>query len=194
MKKLTSIRNFWSLNTDEAVATGILRSNTKKEIEVFMPLNSQMKDIDLVLVNIKNKKTVTIQIKGSKAYKPTPGEIKKFGDGSGSWISVKKESIVNSSADYFIFLLYVIEQFDKDKSGRLYIEPYTVVIKTKELIKKLEKYKKVSKSGIYQFYFWTNPGKSEVFDRRDLKINNNYGYYSEFLDEKGFKKLNNDLN
>lgn len=43
---MTAYKNFWSLNTDEAVVTGILRENTDKEIEVFMPLNAQMKDLD----------------------------------------------------------------------------------------------------------------------------------------------------
>ncbi|MCX6756249.1 MAG: hypothetical protein NTX85_02835, partial [Candidatus Nomurabacteria bacterium] len=185
--------NFWSLNTDEAVVTGILRSNLNKDVEVFMPLNSQMKDVDLALVNVKSKKTLTIQIKGSKAYKPTKSEINKHGQGSNTFISVKKEAIKNSTADYFIFLLHIIEQFDKDENGRLYIEPYTVIIPTKELINKLENYKNVSSSGAYRFYFWVNPRKSEVFEWRDLKIQDQYGYYNEFLDEKGFEKLNNNL-
>jgi hypothetical protein len=38
-----SYKNFWSLNTDEAVVTGILRDETPKEVEVLMPLNAQMK-------------------------------------------------------------------------------------------------------------------------------------------------------
>ena len=43
MNKVTSIRNFWSLNTDEAVVTGILRSNLNQEVEVFMPLEKVWK-------------------------------------------------------------------------------------------------------------------------------------------------------
>lgn len=191
--KSTSIRNFWSLNTDEAVVTGILRSNTAKHVEVFMPLNSQMKDVDLALVNIKNKKTLTIQVKASKAYKPSPSDIKKFGEGSGSWISVKRDAIEKSSADYFIFLVSVIEQFDKNDSGRMYIEPHTVTISTKDLLTKLAKYKKASKSGVYQFYFWTNPGKHESFDWRDTKVSGDFGYFNDYLDEKGFALLNKNI-
>lgn len=42
-------KNFRSLNIDEAIVTWILRAKTKKDIEVLMPINSQMKDIDLIL-------------------------------------------------------------------------------------------------------------------------------------------------
>ena len=56
-------KNFWSLNTDEAVVTGILRGSTEKNTEVLMPINAQMKDIDLVLYNVENRKNITIQVK-----------------------------------------------------------------------------------------------------------------------------------
>ena len=49
-------KNFWSLNTDEAIVAGILRDETLKNVEVLMPLNAQMKGIDLFLMNLKNKK------------------------------------------------------------------------------------------------------------------------------------------
>ena len=75
-------KNFWSLNTDEAVVAGILRDETTKNIEVLFPLNAQMKGVDLVLMNIENKKSVTVQIKGSRAYEPRKSEIKKYGAGS----------------------------------------------------------------------------------------------------------------
>ena len=191
MNKVTSIRNFWSLNTDEAVVTGILRSNLNKEVEVFMPLNSQMKDVDLALISSRDRnKTITIQVKGSKAYKPKKEDINKFGEGSGTWISVKKEAIKTSNADYFVFLLYVIEQFDESGDGRLYVEPHTVIIPTKKLIKKLDKYKNPPGLDKYQFYFWVNPKKLEVFDRRDLKNKDVYGYYNDFLNKKGLEILN----
>lgn len=63
-------KNFWSLNTDEAVVTGILRDGLEKDIEVFMPINAQMKDLDLMLFNVKNKKSISIQVKVSRAYEP----------------------------------------------------------------------------------------------------------------------------
>ena len=52
-----SYKNFWSLNPDEAVTTGILRNYLKDEMGVFMPLDAQFKDIDLLVTNLKNKKS-----------------------------------------------------------------------------------------------------------------------------------------
>ena len=49
---MVAYKNFWSLNTDEAVVTGILRENTSKETDVLIPINAQMKDIDLILMNV----------------------------------------------------------------------------------------------------------------------------------------------
>jgi hypothetical protein len=60
-------KNLWSLNTDEAVVVGFLRSYTSRNIEVLMPANAQMKDIDLVVMNMSSKKSLTIQVKGSRA-------------------------------------------------------------------------------------------------------------------------------
>lgn len=187
--KIKSIRNFWSLNQDEAVVSSLLRDNLK-DVEVYMPLNSQMKDIDLALIGSKNKKTITIQVKGSKTFKPEKKGIKEYGEGSGGWIQVKKDSIKNSVADYFVFQLYAIEQCDIE-IGRLIVEPYVIIIPTKELIIKLEKYKNASKSGVYHFYFWVNPKKKEVFDYRDLKNKGkgNSEHFDEFLNEKGLERL-----
>lgn len=50
-------KNFWSLNTDEAVVSGILRDQTNKNLEVLMPMNAQMKGVDLVLMNVDTKKS-----------------------------------------------------------------------------------------------------------------------------------------
>ena len=105
-----SYKNFWSLNMDEAIATGILRYHTLKNVEVFMPANAQMKDIDLVLLNIDNKKVRTMQVKGSRAYKPSSSEIKKFGRGNSGWFTISKNKIHKSKVDYFTFIVYVMEE------------------------------------------------------------------------------------
>ena len=96
-------KNFWSLNTDEAVVTGILRDSTHKNVEVLMPANAQMKDTDLVLMNVDNKKAVKIQVKGSRAYEPSKSDILKYGDGSASWFYFKKEVVQKSTADFLFF-------------------------------------------------------------------------------------------
>lgn len=175
-------KNFWSLNTDEAVVTGILRENASKDADVLMPINAQMKDIDLVLMNFKNRKTATIQVKGSKAYEPTKNETKKNGEGSNGWFFLKEEVVHESKADYFIFLVYVISEDKKD--GRRYIEPHTITIPTSKLKELCLKYKKPHPDR-YSFYFWVNLNKKVAFDWRDEQYD-----LTEYLDKTGFEILN----
>ena len=136
---MKSYKNFWSLNTDEAIVTGILRDVTNKNVEVFMPINAHMKDIDLILVNTKNKKTKTIQVKGSRAYEGNKKQIERYGYGSYSWIDIKKKVIDNSIADYFIFLIYTLEQFNEKKKGKIYIKYHTITISKTKLKEKVNK-------------------------------------------------------
>jgi len=177
---MVAYKNFWSLNTDEAVVTGILRENTPKEVDVLMPINAQMKDVDLVLMNFSNKKTITIQVKGSKAYEPKKKEREKYGDGSTGWFFLKKDIIQRSEADYFIFLVYVISE---ERNGRRLIEPHTITIPTEKLKELCSKHKKPHPDR-YSFYFWVNPKKKIAFDFRDEEFD-----VTEYLDKNGFGKL-----
>jgi len=178
-------KNFWSLNTDEAVVCGILRDETAKNIEVLMPLNAQMKGIDLFLINIKNSKTLSIQVKGSKAFEPKKKETEKYGDGSTGWFFLHEDVIFKAASDYFIFLVYVIVQ--SSKTGRRHIEPHTIAIPTNKLKELVSKFKNPHPRN-YSFYFWVNPREKKAFDFRDK-----YYDVSEFLDEKGFAKINKEL-
>lgn len=186
-------KNFWSLNTDEAVVTGILRSETKKAVEILMPINAQMKGIDLVLMNVENKKTISIQVKGSKAYEPKKSESKSFGEGSGGWFFLHKDVIQKATADYFIFLIYVIEQ--SEETGRRYIEPHTITIPAKEICKLSLNHKILHETkggGRYSYYLWVNPQKKEAFDFREIRGGHRYDL-SEYLDRKGFEKMSKKL-
>lgn len=178
-------KNFWSLNTDEAVVTGILRDCTPKNIEVLMPLNAQMKGVDLVLMNVENKKTLTIQVKGSRAYEPREEETREYGEGSIGWFFFSKEVVEKSTADYFIFLVYVIEQDFKD--GRRFIVPHTITIPTGKLKELARENKNTLGSGKYNFEFWINPKEKKAFD---IKEKDNKYFVSDYLDKKGFDKLN----
>jgi hypothetical protein len=200
IKKIRSYKNLWSINTEEAIVAGILRAETKKDVEVFIPLNAQMKDIDLILVNTKNKKIKTIQVKGSKAFEKCnkkPLKDKDYSYGSFGWIDVKKNVIDNekSIADYFIFLIYVIEQFNKSDKRKILIKPHTITIPKIELKKKLDKYKKTSSKGIYRFHIWINPKTNKAFDFINFKDKTieKKEYYTKFLDEKGLLRLKNEL-
>lgn len=178
-------KNFWSLNTDEAVVTGILRDETSKDIEVLMPINAQMKDVDLVLMNFESKKTKTIQVKGSRAYEPKRGEIDRFGKGSAGWFMFSQKVIDEATADFFIFLIYILEE---NKFGRREIVPHTITIPTSKLKKLYLKFKTVGKSGKYNSIFWIDYEKKQVFD-----LNSRNLVLSEYLDEKGFEILRKEL-
>lgn len=179
-------KNFWSLNTDEAIVTGILRDSTPKNVEVLMPLNAQMKDTDLVLMNVDNKRSLKIQVKGSRAYEPRKSEVLKYGAGSTGWFFFKKDIVHKNTADYFIFLIYVLE-VDK-KLGRRIITTHTLTIPTSELVELCVKYKQVGVGDRYNFYFWINPIDNKAFEFRDKTFDT-----TKYLDKNGFDKLNQEL-
>ncbi len=179
-------KNFWSLNTDEAVVAGILRNGTNKQVEVFMPLNAQMKGVDLLLMNIKKRKSVTLQIKGSRAYEPRKSEIDKNVHGSAGWFYFSHDVIYKATADYFIFLVYVIEQ--SPKTGRRAFYPHIVAIPTKKLQSLVRLYKKEGATKMYNFFLWVNYKKKEAFDFRDKKY-----FLSAYLDKKGLDLLNKEV-
>lgn len=178
-------KNFWSLNTDEAVVSGILRNETHKDIEVLMPMNAQMKGIDLVLMNVKTKKAVTVQVKGSKAFEPKKIELNRYGHGNAGWFNLEKKTILKATADYFIFLIYVIEE--DVKAGRRTLSPHSIVIPTKKIQELTTKHKKTDGERL-NYYFWINPKNKEAFDYRDKEF-----HVSDYLDKAGFKKLNSEL-
>jgi hypothetical protein len=181
----SSYKNFWSLNTDEAVVTGILRDKTKKDVEVLMPLNAQMKGVDLFLLNVKNRKTLSVQVKGSKAFEPNKNELKNYGHGNVGWFYLEEKTIFNATADYFIFLIYVIEE--DMKVGRRTLSPHSIVIPTQKIQELTRLHKRIHGTR-FSYYFWINPITKEAFDIRDNKY-----YISEYLDDNGFKKMNDEI-
>jgi hypothetical protein len=150
-----------------------------------MPLNAQMKGIDLVLMNVVNKKTITIQVKGSRAFEPKESEAEKYGDGSTGWFFLKSNIINDATADYFIFLNYVLKT--SEKTGRRIIEPHAITIPAQK-IKELSQQYKTPHPDRYSFYFWINPSTKEAFDYRDERYD-----VSEYLDKNGFEKINQRL-
>lgn len=183
-----SYRNFWSLNVDETVVTGILRDYFRKGIEVFMPINAQMKDVDLAIVNMKNKKMITLQVKGSRAYEPAKKEIREYNYGSCGWFFIKEEIIRDCVADYFIFLVYVINEHEEN--GRRYIEPHILTIKPSELYRLCRERKIIHR--LYSFYIWINPREKKAFDYRDKKAKGIIDL-SNYLDSKGLKQIEENL-
>ncbi|MBF0523358.1 MAG: hypothetical protein HQL24_09940 [Candidatus Omnitrophica bacterium] len=175
-------KNFWSLNVDEAVVTGILRDNLNKNVAVFMPASAQMKNVDLALINVVSKKIITVQVKGSRAYEPRKSEVANFGEGSAGWFLLKSSVIHDCSADFFIFLIYVLEE--NKKSGRRDIVPHTITIPAQELQRLCLLHKRKAKGNRYNLIIWINPKKKKAFDTQDRRFD-----LSDFLDNSGFQML-----
>jgi len=153
-----------------------------------MPLDAQFKDIDLILVNLKNRKTATLQVKGSRAYEPRKSETKRFGYGSAGWFYLKEETIMKCEADYFAFLVYVLR--DNPEKGRRHTEPNIVIINTRELQKLCSN--KILSNKRYNFFIWINPKEKKSFDFRE---ENSKGIIdlSSYLNENGLEKLRDSL-
>ena len=101
------IKNIWSLNVDEAIVAEKIKKELGKKHEVFFPINSQLKDIDLLIQNPKTGKSKAIQVKGSRTWNLKGSRRKKlgWGDVSSSWLTIKERSIFSTTnkIDFFIF-------------------------------------------------------------------------------------------
>lgn len=162
------IRNLWSLQIDEAIVADKIKSY--KGVEVFFPVNSQLKDIDLIVYNLKKKIAVTVQVKSSKSWQSGGYEY------SAQSIPIKK--INPAKVDYFVFSCY----FSSITKNKRKITPRFVVISTKELLSKIKK-TKVVKNGICRFSF--NLYKGRIADFWCLKntVDKENGVdYTKFLD------------
>ena len=141
-----AIKNLWSLSTDEAITADKIKRELGKNYEVFFPVNSQLKDIDLVVFNLKNGTSKTVQVKGSRTYGSNDEQY--------AWIVVKENSILKTTnkTDFFIFVWHV----EKHNKGKRSIEQAYIVIPLDDLKKKCLDEKTKRRTGYYHFYFWTD--------------------------------------
>lgn len=161
------IKNFWALNVDELLVSDQLKYHFKKiEYEVCFPLNAQMKDIDLILLNLKTNKAKTIQVKGSRTYEPQKSEVKRYGDGSAAWFRIGKKSIFSSSnkVDYYIFVLHsFIDGLIKKEIKIDYL-----IIPINDFYKYCNQ--KIARKGdFYHFIIWVDSKGKRSFDFREDK-------------------------
>ena len=141
-----AIKNFWSLSIDEAIAAEEIKRRLGKGYEIFFPVNSQLKDIDLIIFNLQSGRATTVQVKGSRSHENKGDQY--------AWIVVKERSIFDTTnkTDFFIFVWHV----ETHNQGKRNIEQAYIVIPISEL-KKICKTEKVKRrTGYYHFYFWTD--------------------------------------
>jgi|SRR3989344_5711879 len=161
-----AIKNIWSLNIDEALVIDKIKQELKKDYEVFMPANAQLKDIDLLLFNLKKKKVSTMQVKGSRTYEPKKSEIERYGEGSAAWITIRKDSIFKPkyNINFFIFVLHNFINGNIKKEIKI---DYLIIptSKFRELVLK----KKIRKGNKYHFFIWIDSKGKRVFDFNNRK-------------------------
>ncbi len=156
------IKNIWSLNVDEALVADKLKYNLdKKHYEIFFPLNAQLTDIDLILFNLKIKKSKTIQVKGSRTYTPSKSETEKYGEGSSSWFAINKEAVYRpkNKVDYYIFVLHSFEDGELKKEIKI-----NYLIMPVEDFKRAASKKSIKEGSRYHFFIWIDDKGKRAFD------------------------------
>ncbi len=159
------IKNLWALNVDELLVSDKIKQQlNKKEFEIFFPLNVQMKNIDLLLLDLKNNTPKTIQVKGSRTYSPTKAEIKRYGTGGSAWFSINKKDIFNTKnkVDFFVFVLHNITV----GNIKMEMEIDYLIVPIKDLFN-ICSYKKLNKKNDYNFFIWLDHNDKRVFDFHD---------------------------
>ena len=149
-----TIKNLWSLNVDEVITAQKIKSELGKEYEVFFPINSQLKDIDLLLQHPRTGKSKSVQVKGSRTYSPKESEIEHLGwgyDVRTSWNQVKDTSIFSptNKIDFFIFVRHEEELTVRKRR----IKQDYLVIPIKDFRKITKNEKKKRKTGDYHYVF-----------------------------------------
>lgn len=156
-----SLKNLWTLNIDETLVASKLKGIfSKKDYEVFMPLNSQLKDIDLLLVRFDQYKAISIQVKGSRTYEPQKSETKKYGNGSAAWFRLTSGSIfeTKNSVSFYIFVLHCLT--DRETKKSIHIEYLIIPAQDLENIAR----EKTVRNGFYSFTIWVDPVEKRAFD------------------------------
>jgi len=165
MKK--QIHNFWSLNVDEALVASWLKDNLDENYEVFFPVNSRFPDVDLIVFNSINKKTITVQVKSSQIYlvKDEPEDYWSSGH------DIQLEKIDPDKVDFFIFTCYYPELPKKKTGDSRDITKYFVVFQTSKLKDYVMKVKepKLIKSKRVPFNFCIYPADKKLYEEGGLK-------------------------
>ena len=165
-----AIKNFWSLQVGEVIVADLIRKHLGKDYEIFIPLNNQLKDIDLVVINLKTKKIATVQVKESREY--------AVGEGDG-WFRIDEHKIKNKVADFYIFMIYSIQE----NETKLKMATKTLIIPSEVLLEKSKQ--KTARKGVYTYYFEIKGGKAQE-DREDTK---NPVDYSEYINNYDLLKV-----
>lgn len=168
------IKNFWSLEVGEAFIADLIREKLGKKYQVFFPLNNQLKDFDLILVNTETKQFKTIQVKESREF------LKYSYNG---WFIINKDKVDNEVADFYIFVIYgTIEHKNK-----VVINPKVLIVPSEKLKEKSQNKKPINEKSGLKYHYGFNIQDNRAFDDRTGKQNPTD--YSEYIDNFNLLKI-----
>ena len=133
------MKRLFNLHAGEIVV-GEHIENAYKNVRVWVPTKDS--GIDILVTDKNNKKTLSLQVKYSKDYtfELKDARVKKEIRASGWW-TLNRQKIVQSEADYWIFVLRGFESSDFD----------FIIIPPEELLRRLDTLypKKVNSCHVY---------------------------------------------
>jgi hypothetical protein len=162
-----TLKNVWSLQVGEVLVADLIKKHLGKDYEVFIPLNNQLKNVDLAVINLKTKKLVTIQVKESREY--------HLGMADG-WIGISKNKVLDKVADFYVFLVYTA----KEDGHKMKMTYRTLVVPAEVLLEKSH-HKNESKGG-FDYYFKFDNNKA--WEDREKPTD-----YSEYIDNFNLLKI-----
>lgn len=147
------MRTLFTIHAGEFLVGNHIESKFKN-LNVWVP--SKDTGIDLLVTNKTNTKCVSLQVKFSRDFLVTHmGEIFQQGLKACGWWTLNKSKIMESSANYWVFVLHEHNQKDF----------HFIVIKPHELVEKLVAIHGNKNS--FQSYLWVTK-KNKCWEARDL--------------------------
>jgi hypothetical protein len=149
------MKPIFTIHAGEYLVGSHIESKFKK-LNVWLPTKDT--GIDLLVTDNTNKKAASLQVKFSKSFLvENKSDALKRGLKATGWWTIKREKIVKSSADLWVFVLYA---FDQKKFDFIIIPPH-------ELFKRLETIHRQEK--VMQTYFYVTK-KNKCWETRGLGI------------------------
>lgn len=149
----------------------------KNNFSVAIPLSRQQKFYDLLLINGKSKKSVTIQVKSSRTYLGSKKEEYQYY----SWLN--HFNIKDNYSDfYFIYMTYPL--FDKNFRPRAKWDRKILVFNQKEMIKLLNNVKTKAGEQEHFFSFGFNVTDGKIYGARGFRHLNKQEFSKNLLENK----------
>lgn len=148
------MRSLFTIHAGEYVVGNYIERKFQR-VNLWVP--SRDTGTDLLVTDSKNKKAVSLQVKFSRDFLATHmSSILQKPLRACGWWSLNREKLVNSKADYWVFVLIGFERRSAD----------FVIIKPSELLTRLDVIHRKKK--IIQSYIWVTE-KNRCWESRGLK-------------------------